>query len=67
MVTRALTGHVTEAMTAHYSTVGLDEKREAVAGVVRLVPLPQTVDATVDRGQKRKRPVGVAAPTGRFA
>jgi hypothetical protein len=42
MVTRALTGHVTEAMTAHYSTVGLDEKREAVAGVVRLVPLTKT-------------------------
>jgi len=48
MVTRALTGHVTEAMTAHYSTVGLDEKREAVAGVVRLVPLTKTVDRTVD-------------------
>jgi integrase len=51
MVTRALTGHVTEAMTAHYSTVGLDEKREAVAGVVRLVPLTKTVDRTVDGGR----------------
>ena len=53
MVTRALTGHVTESMTAHYSTVGLDEKRAAVDGVVRLVPLPKSVDASVDR-EKRK-------------
>lgn len=52
IVTRALTGHVTEAMTAHYSTVGLDEKREAVAGVVRLVPLAETGDATGDEGGK---------------
>jgi integrase/recombinase XerD len=51
LVTRALTGHVTEAMTAHYSTVGLDEKREAVAGVVRLVSLAETVDRTVDGGR----------------
>jgi hypothetical protein len=35
---RALTGHVTEEMQRHYSTVGLDEKRAAVAGVLRLVP-----------------------------
>ncbi|WP_045119632.1 tyrosine-type recombinase/integrase [Haliangium ochraceum] len=37
-VRRALTGHVTEEMQRHYSTVGLDEKRAAVAGVYRLVP-----------------------------
>ena len=48
MVTRALTGHVTEGMTAHYSTVGLDEKRAAVAGVVGLVSLPKTGDRTGD-------------------
>ena len=39
VVRRALTGHVTEEMQRHYSTVGLDEKRAAVAGVLRLVPL----------------------------
>jgi integrase len=38
VVRRALTGHVTEEMQRHYSTVGLDEKRAAVAGVLRLVP-----------------------------
>lgn len=37
-VRRALTGHVTEEMQRHYSTVGWDEKRAAVAGVYRLVP-----------------------------
>lgn len=37
VVRRALTGHVTEEMQRHYSTVGLDEKRAAVAGVYRLV------------------------------
>ena len=52
LVTRALTGHVTEAMTAPYSTVGLDEKREAVAGVVRLVSLSETVDRSVDGGRE---------------
>jgi hypothetical protein len=38
VVRRALTGHVTEEMQRHYSTVGLDEKRAAIAGVLRLVP-----------------------------
>ena len=37
VVRRALTGHVTEQMQRHYSTVGLDEKRAAIAGVLRLV------------------------------
>ena len=51
LVTRALTGHVTEAMTEYYSTVGLDEKRAAVAGVVGLVSLPKTGDRTGDGGR----------------
>src|SRR4029079_17162054 len=38
VVRRALTGHVTEEMQRHYSTIGLDENRAAVAGVLRLVP-----------------------------
>ena len=41
---RALTGHVTEEMQRHYSTVGIDEKRAAIAGVLRLVP-PSKQDA----------------------
>ena len=42
VVRRALTGHVTEEMQRKYSTVGLDEKRAAVAGVIRLVPPERT-------------------------
>lgn len=42
VVRRALTGHVTEEMQRHYSTVGMDEKRAAVAGVIRLVPAGST-------------------------
>ena len=37
VVRRALTGHVTEEMQRHYSTVGMDEKRAAVAGVLRVL------------------------------
>ena len=40
VVRRALTGHVTESMQRHYSNVDLAEKRDAVAGVHQLVPLP---------------------------
>lgn len=39
VVRRALTGHVTEEMQRHYSSVGVDEKRAAIAGVLRLVPM----------------------------
>jgi integrase len=42
VVRRALTGHVTEEMQRHYSHVGLDEKRAAIAGVLRLVPTSPT-------------------------
>jgi hypothetical protein len=38
VVRRALTGHVTEEMQRHYSTVGLDEKQAAIAGVLRQAP-----------------------------
>jgi hypothetical protein len=38
VITRSITGHVTEQMREHYSTVGLDEKKAAVANVLRLVP-----------------------------
>ena len=39
MVTKALTGHVTEKMREHYSSVDLEEKRLAVSAVGRLVPI----------------------------
>lgn len=34
----AIPGHVTDEMQRHYSTVGIDEKRAAIVGVMRLVP-----------------------------
>ena len=37
IVTRSITGHVTQAMTEHYSHVGRDEKLAAAGSVVRLV------------------------------
>jgi integrase len=39
VVIKSLTGHVTEKMRTHYSTVGMDEKLVAVSSVHRLVPL----------------------------
>ncbi len=38
IVTRSITGHVTAAMTEHYSHVGLGEKLKAANNIVRLVP-----------------------------
>ena len=38
VVIRSITGHLTESMREHYSTVGLDEKQAAIGTVLRLVP-----------------------------
>ncbi|HEY4182682.1 MAG TPA: tyrosine-type recombinase/integrase [Kofleriaceae bacterium] len=37
VVRRALTGHVTQEMQDHYSNVGTEEKRAAIAGAARLL------------------------------
>jgi len=37
VVRRALTGHVTQEMQDHYSSVGTDEKRAAIAGAIKLI------------------------------
>jgi integrase len=39
VVIKTLTGHVTEKMRTHHSTVGLDEKVVAAASVHRIVSL----------------------------
>jgi integrase len=54
VVRRALTGHVTEEMQRKYSTVGLDEKRAAVAGVLKLVRVNKvgTEVGTVDQTER---------------
>jgi integrase len=54
VVARALSGHVSASMTTHYSTVGWDEREAAVAGALKLVPLPnlsKTGDRTGDGGR----------------
>jgi integrase len=53
IVTRAMTGHVTERMREHYSSVGLDEKRKAVADVVRLVPTKVGTEVGTEAGKKK--------------
>jgi hypothetical protein len=37
LVTRSISGHLTETMQRHYSTVNGGEQREALAKVIRLV------------------------------
>lgn len=37
VVRRALTGHVTQEMQMHYSSVGTEEKRAAIAGALKLL------------------------------
>ncbi len=41
-VVRAMTGHVTERMTAHYSHIGEEEKRTAVARALSAVLTPKS-------------------------
>lgn len=60
VVRRALTGHVTEEMQHHYSSVGLAEKRAAVAGVHRLVPIGELL---VDDSQPADSKVGTDVGT----
>jgi integrase len=53
LVIKSITGHVTEDMREHYSTVDLEEKRQAVATVVKRLGFTapstaETVDRTVD-------------------
>jgi hypothetical protein len=52
VVTKSLTGHVTEQMREHYSSVDLAEKRVALAGVARLVR-PEWADQWADSGPSR--------------
>ncbi len=55
LLRRALLGHVTERMQHHYSTFGLDQKRDAVAAVTRLVPI-NFPGKCGDALRKEKRP-----------
>jgi len=57
IVIRSLTGHVTEKMREHYSTVALDEKRQTAGDVAQLVnmsPEPKPTE-TSDEGSRWSR------------
>jgi integrase len=53
VITKSITGHVTEQMREHYSSVAIDEKRQALAAVVKLVPLPK-VEPKVEPAAKTR-------------
>ena len=57
MVRRALTGHVTQEMQQHYSNVGTDEKRAAIAGALKL--LADTKAAAQNQPPHAHEPAGV--------
>jgi integrase len=65
VVTRSLTGHVTERMQEHYSTVALDEKRAALAGVVQLIPGARGAESGAESTPENESARKAEAPTGR--
>jgi hypothetical protein len=67
VVRRALTGHVTEEMQRHYSTVGIDEKRAAIAGMLRLVPPSPQQDENAGGTGSRTNEGPIAAMTEKVA
>ena len=64
IVTRAISGHATETMQHHYSTVAADEKKRAIAKVIELSGArkalaggpraPGGMDGGMDRSRNRK-------------
>lgn len=54
-VARAITGHVTEEMTEHYSEVSLDERRAAHEKALIAIRRPLDVDTNVDTPTPRSR------------
>jgi hypothetical protein len=51
-VTRSISGHATEAMQRHYSTVALEEQRNGLSDVIRLIhPGTPTVGSGEDGGE----------------
>jgi hypothetical protein len=57
-VTRSISGHLTEQMQHHYSTVNGAEQREALAKVIRLADHPRSGEGsgegTLPSGEETK-------------
>lgn len=64
VVVRSLTGHVTEAMTDHYSYVGIDEKRTAVRAVLSLIHGPHDAAQAAEGGTPGGTPPAPLDATG---
>jgi integrase len=58
IVTRAISGHATETMQHHYSTVAADEKKRAIAKVIHL----SGVAGALPQGGMHPPPTKKAAP-----
>lgn len=69
IVIRSLTGHVTEKMREHYSTIALDEKRQTAVDVVLLVgasPAPSPQSPTSEGSGTRWSNLEIDWPAGNF-
>lgn len=58
VVQRAILGHATERMSEHYSTVRMDEKREAVGRVIQLVRRPGAKPEVLPEGEDARSETG---------
>jgi integrase len=56
IVTRSMTGHVTAAMTEHYSHVGREEKLAAMGRLAQLVTLPEPPSGGSGGGSESEAP-----------
>lgn len=60
LVTRSISGHLTESMQHHYSTVSGAEQKAALAKVIHLIKRPVDADNAAHRGA----PGGAPVPPG---
>jgi len=73
VVTRAVSGHATEAMQQRYSTVAPEEMRESIGKVISLAKMKEAMAVTSHGGvqggvhdAEKERPASVTPLTGRF-
>lgn len=64
LVTRSISGHLTDQMQRHYSTVNPTEQRAALAKVIRLVASPVAVSPSGEGGGEGRSPSGEDVKTG---
>lgn len=62
LVARSISGHTTPAMQAHYSTVAVNEQRQAGARVVALLRPPTQAPASPAASHAEASPAGGACP-----